>query len=49
MAQLLNALPKGFATNIYFCMTNARNTMFGVGETGKNIKELLKELNVETG
>jgi len=49
ITQLLKALPKGFASNIFFCMTNARNTMFGVGETGKNIKQLLKELKIETG
>ena len=49
LVTLLEQLPKGFGANIVFCMTNARGVMYGIGETGRVVRELLKELEIEKG
>ena len=47
LTELLNALPKGFAENICFCVTNARGSNYTMGETSVPLNQLLEELQID--
>ena len=47
LTELLNALPKNFAENICFCVTNARGSNYTMGETSVPLKQLLEDLKID--